>query len=419
MLTIAGSGMTDYSVKELADRVDFKNFDFIFIDKNYLSNKENEKYWSTDPKKAIAGSFSDILGGIIELLKGDRNKRLLYVVTGNPMFFSGATILLDRLKQSIDGFNLESDVEIIGNDSCKDYLIRKLALAEQDIDVISLHGRNRIDLNRFLIKKYTFLLSDKSTLSKLAEILFYIDPDQYTITLASRLGYADESIEIIDIDDFLMSHPDVNYLMPYVLLIERKFEPRDLMSKESEFQQDSGMITKSYKRHLSLQELNLKANFLMWDIGAGSGSVGIDAYKTYRIRVVFFELKSKRAEDIRMNLKAHYIVGSRVLEGDFTEYIQKEKEKPDRIFIGGGGDKSCTNLPVLYRILKDGGIIVANYVAIEHMAKAVDILRKEDIPFSMKSLSLTTFKGTKFLLSEPERLMFQIKVEKPEGESHQ
>ncbi|GMT48670.1 MAG: precorrin-6Y-methylase [bacterium] len=418
MLTIAGSGMTDYSVKELADRIDFKSFDFIYIDKNYLSNKRNEKYWSIDSQKVIAGSFSDILGGIIELLKGDKDKRLLYVVTGNPMFFSGATILLDRIIQSIDGFKLESDVNIIGSDSCKDYLIRKLALAEQDMDVISLHGRSNIDLSRFLIKKYTFILADKYTLSKLRDILTYLNPDQYTVTLASKLGYIDGSIEIIDIDDFLTSRPDIDHLMPYVLLIERKFKHKDLMSKESEFEKDSGMITKSYKRHLSLQELNLKANLLMWDIGAGSGSVGIDAYKTYRIRVVFFELKSKRAEDIRMNLKAHYVVGSRVLEGDFMEYIQKEKERPDRIFVGGGGDKSCTNLPVLYRILKDGGILVANYVAIEHMAKAVEILRKEDISFSIKSLSLTTFKGTKFLLSEPERLMFQIKVGKSEGESY-
>ena len=47
------------------------------------------------------------------------------------------------------------------------------------------------------------------------------------------------------------------------------------------------MITKKYKRHLTLQNLDLEANQLLWDIGAGSGSCGIEAFKRYKVKQSF------------------------------------------------------------------------------------------------------------------------------------
>ena len=61
------------------------------------------------------------------------------------------------------------------------------------------------------------------------------------------------------------------------------------------------MITKQYKRDLSLQNLDLQPNQTLWDIGAGSGSCGIEAYKRYKVKTIFFEKQPQRIKYIKQN----------------------------------------------------------------------------------------------------------------------
>jgi len=102
-----------------------------------------------------------------------------------------------------------------------------------------------------------------------------------------KLGYKDEVIEQINI--FGWEYKMFELDKPFVLMIKRNYELNNTIDNDDAFNTQRGMITKKFKRHLSLQNLDLKPNQLLWDIGAGSGACGIEAYKRYKVKTILFE----------------------------------------------------------------------------------------------------------------------------------
>jgi len=222
--------------------------------------------------------------------------------------------------------------------------------------------------------------------------------------LGIKLGYSDEVIEEIDIREEI----DLDLNQPYVLLVEKKFNSSPL-SRDSEFKTERGMITKEYKRNLSLQQLDLEPNQILWDIGAGSGSCAIEAFKRYRVKTILFEKSPKRCEFIKENLKNHYVCDTKLIEGRAEEYFEKIEENPDRVFIGGGGSEVIKKIPYLFNRLNKNGVMVISAITLRNLSQMIAVLDSTEIPYEVISLSLTTYKGN-LKLVEPERQLFQIKV---------
>ncbi len=384
MLTIVGNGMGDYDFTNV--KVDFTRFDKIICDKNFKEDGEN----------ILKFSFKDAKEYILQNYK---KENLLYVVTGSPYFFSAGLLISKKLPQN--------EVSIINNTSSKVYMQERLFISDAKIDTFSLHGRANIDLSKFLQNTYTFILCDKLTIPKIKDAITYLKPQDIEVTIGYKLGYKDEVIEQINLFDY--SYRAFNLDEPYVLVIKRLFNPKDEVSKDDEFSTERGMITKQYKRHLSLQNLDLKPNQLLWDVGAGSGSCGIEAYKRYKVKTIFFEKQSQRVEHIKENLSNHFVVDTKLLEGNAEELFESCKETPQRIFVGGGGEKVIAKLPYLYKRLDENGVMLINAITLKHLSLMINTLNENYIEYEVFSLSLTNYKG-KLDLVEPERQLFQIKV---------
>ncbi|WP_024955223.1 precorrin-6Y C5,15-methyltransferase (decarboxylating) subunit CbiT [Sulfurospirillum arcachonense] len=384
MVTIVGNGMGEYGFSNI--NVNMERYDTIVCDSNFTTKQHN----------VIQLSFNEIKEYIVD---NHKYEDILYIVTGSPLFFSGATVISKLIPKKY--------IKIINNISSKSYLLEKLILNENEVSVLSLHGRKKLDLEEFLNKEYTFILADQFTIQRLQDAMSYFKKDSISATIGYKLGYEDEKIEKINIFD------DVTYDLdfPYVLLLKREFEPKNTICEDNEFQTERGMITKKYKRHLSLQNLDLKPNQLLWDVGAGSGSCGIEAYKRYKVQTIFFEKDIVRAENIKENICEHYVCDSLLLIGEATTLFEQCEEDPDRIFIGGGGTKVIEKLPYLYERLREGGIILLNAITLKHLTLILKVLNEENIQYEVFSLSLTTYKGNLDLV-EPERQLFQIKVKK-------
>jgi precorrin-6Y C5,15-methyltransferase (decarboxylating) len=274
------------------------------------------------------------------------------------------------------------------------------------VETISLHGRERIDLSKFLTNRYTLILCDRFTIERIKVATEYLNLGDIEVTIGYKLGYSDEVIKQIDI----FSHDSENFNLnqPYVLLIKSLFDSKPL-SRDMEFLTERGMITKEYKRNLSLQNLDLSPNQILWDIGAGSGSCAIEAYKRYRVKSILFEKQSQRCKFIRQNLSNHHVCDTLLLEGRAEELFSKVESNPDRIFIGGGGAKVIEKIPYLYSRLNRNGIMLINVITLKNLSLIINILNSANIKYRVISLSLTTYKG-KLDLIEPERQLFQIKV---------
>ena len=386
MVTIAGNGMGDYTFENLT--VDLDAFDTIVCDPHF--REEGKRILKLGYREAKA-----------YLLEHYADANILYVVTGSPLFYSAGILIANQLPPE--------QVRIVDNTSSKSYLLSRCRAAEAQTEVLSLHGRDRINLERFLIRPYTFVLCDRHSIGKLQEALQWIDPTQLEITLGYKLGYPDEQIVPID----LWTRDEVwDWTQPYVLLIKRLFEPSAPIHSDEAFATERGMITKQYKRHLSLQRLDLLPNTLLWDVGAGSGSCGIEAYTRYRVRTVFFEKQPARCEHIRHNLRTHHVCDARLVEGEAEAMFERIQDDPDRIFVGGGGTGVIAHLPCLYGRLNDGGVMLINAITLKNLTQIIAVLGDAQIAYEVISLSLTTYKGALDMV-EPERQLFQIKVVKP------
>jgi precorrin-6Y C5,15-methyltransferase (decarboxylating) len=247
-------------------------------------------------------------------------------------------------------------------------------------------------------------LCDKDSIKRVQKAIQYLKSQDIEAIIGYKLGYSDEVIEQIDLFDY---KDNFDLTQPYVLIVKKLFKVPN--SKDDDFVTQRGMITKEYKRNLSLQNLDLKPNELLWDIGAGSGSCGIEAYKRYKVKTIFFENQPQRNENIRSNLSSHFVCDSLLLEGDAQDNFIKLEQNPNKIFVGGGGEKVIEKLPYLYDRLEQNGILLINAITLKHLNLMLTILNKSNINYELFSLSLTTYKG-KLDLVEPERQLFQIKV---------
>ena len=386
MVTIVGNGMGDYNFDNV--EVNFCEYDTIVCDRNFKEKGNN----------IVKGGFKVARDYILE---NYTKENILYIVTGSPFFFSAGILIAKQLPKD--------QIKIFDNISSKTYMQQKLFISDNEIDTLSLHGRPYIDLTKFLTNKYSFILCDKYTIVKIQEAIKYLKPENLEVIIGYKLGFDDEVIESINIFDDSYKLFDIKK-QPYVLVIKKLFKTNSL-SKDIEFNTQRGMITKEYKRNLSLQNLDLQPNQLLWDIGAGSGSCGIEAFKRYKVRTVFFENQELRCDFIKENLSSHYVVDTKLLEGDAQDLFKMCEQNPSRIFVGGGGEKVIEKLPYLYERLEDDGVMLINAITLKHLSAMINILNKNDILYEIFSLSLTKYKG-KLDLVEPERQLFQIKIYK-------
>lgn len=389
MVTIAGSGMGEYNFNNID--LDFSKYEMIFCDQNY----------QTDLANVIKGNFKTLKESIL----GNLDKEILYIVSGSPTFFSGAILILSKLKKENIPF------KIIDNTSSLNYMLAHEGVSLVKTGIVTLHGKTNIDLENFLVKDYTFIICDENTPALLKEATSNLSDCDFSVTLGEQFGYEDESFSQTTLDEMIQNPPK----MPFSLLIKRKYKKLPNISSEDSIEHENGMITKSYKRHISLQNLDLQPNQLLWDVGAGSGSVSIDGYKRYKIKTILFEKNEKRAKMIKNSLSSHKILSSKLYIGEASELYKEEQSTPERIFVGGGGVKVISELDYLYSRLADGGLMVANFVTLEHLTTAINVLKKAEIKFEIKSISLTTYKMS-LLMPEPERIMHQIIVKKEKND---
>ena len=384
MLTIAGNGMGDYTFDNLS--LNIESFDVVICDKNFKEDKAHIlKYSYKEAKEYILANY--------------KTKNILYVVTGSPLFYSAGTIIAKLIDKEY--------LTIINNTSSIEYMQTHFALPYNQIDATSLHGRSEIDLNHFCVAPYTLILCDKDTIAKLQTALHFIADDKIETYIGYKLGYDDESIEKIDIKSFDTTKYDLT--QPYVILLKQNFTPYKATSSDSEFITQRGMITKQYKRDLALQYLNLEPNLILWDVGAGSGSCAIEAFKRYRVKTVLFEKQELRCEYIAQNLAQHNVIDTKLYQGEATEFFEVEKSTPDRIFVGGGGKEVIAKLPYLYDRLASNGILLMVAITLKNLTQMINILDSHDIEYEIISLSITTHKG-KLKLIEPQREVFMIRV---------
>lgn len=147
---------------------------------------------------------------------------------------------------------------------------------------------------------------------------------------------------------------------------------------DSEFYQrrpKKGLITKMEVRIISLARLNLKEQSVLWDIGAGSGSMSIEAAAMARRRKVFaIEKDPLDIQNIKKNIEKFGVGNVEVIDAFAPEGLNP-LPAPDAVFIGGSGGKLKGIIENVCQRIKPSGRLVMNAASIENLATALEVLK--------------------------------------------
>ena len=157
---------------------------------------------------------------------------------------------------------------------------------------------------------------------------------------------------------------------------------------ESAFEHEAGMITKMEIRAVVLAHLQLRPGLIMWDLGAGSGSVSIEAARLAPLQqVIAVEKNRGRFEALRQNVKNLGGPEAQVVFGSAGDVIDQLPD-PDRVFIGGSGDELPGLLERVAQRLRPGGRVVQTVVSLDTLDTVRSFWRGKPSEISITQLQV-------------------------------
>lgn len=346
-------------------------------------------------QRDLTGALSLVPGWIREA-QAD-GLRVVVLATGDPLCHGIAAYLASRLC-------IEA-IEVLPNVSTLQLACARLGLPWQEMKFASVHAKDAGDwqagatpahglyaLLRDIRQhdRLAVLTSPDNTPDRIARMLVAEGlADDFEMAVAERLCRSDERVisgmRVTAIAGMRFADPNVVLLWrtrlrtPQVLfgLPDASFEQRH---------PEKGLITKNEVRAVSLARMQLRADSVVWDIGAGSGSVGLEAARLCRMGHVYaIEKNADDAAIVGRNRLAMGIGNHTLVHGKAPEGLQLWAD-PDAVFIGGSGGELAELIALVLRRLRPGGWLVMNFVTIENLAGAVDALKAQGASWDVLQL---------------------------------
>ena len=295
----------------------------------------------------------------VEQIQFHKGKQVVVLATGDPLDFGIATTLLRY-------FN-KDELKILPSPSSLSLACAKMGWSRQDVDCLSVHGRPIELLNSFLYPgaKLLVLSHNSSTPRQVAGLLTKSGYGSSSMTVLSHLNGDKESQVTATANAWEYDRgADLN-----IIAIDCTAETeRDLFGRvpglpDEAFISD-GQLTKRTIRASTLSRLRPTPGQLLWDVGAGSGSVSIEWMRHHpRCRAIAIEHNDNRLGFLAENMMALGTPGLKVIKGADPLALEG-LEQPDAIFVGGGvRDRKIIDF--CFKSLKPAGRLVANAVTLE------------------------------------------------------
>lgn len=345
-----------------------------------------------------------------------REKRTAILASGDPLFFG----IGKKLSAMLGGDRLR----IVPNVTSVQVLCARLCVPWEGLDVISLHGRSdsagtgRIVHTLHGGRPVAVLTDPVHTPRSIALELVASDLAGCMVSVGEDLGQPSERVRTLSAreaarEDFsplnvMLIHPAAGS--------ERGGGMQIFGFPEEAFAREAGLITKMEVRSVVLALLGLAPGLTMWDLGAGTGSISIEAARIARgMRIFAVERNESRYMQLVQNLEMFGTSGVEARCGKASDVAARLPD-PDRVFVGGGGE----DLEIILKTIEDrlcpGGRVVQTAVLLDTLAKVRSFWRDRgfDVSVAQVQVSRSSPMGDDLRL-EALNPVFIISSRKPGG----
>ena len=292
-------------------------------------------------------------------------EKIALLQSGDLGFYSGAKKLMEMFA--------EEEIRVYPGISSVVYLCDQLHLSWEDVTLVSCHGRYANLIGKIRRNKKVFALLGKGTMvNDLCQKLITYQMEQVQIHVGEELSYPTQQIRTGCAKELLTQ----NFADLCVVLIENP-NPETIVThgiEDEQFLRAKVPMTKSEVRSISLSKLQLSKDSVLYDVGAGTGSISIEAALQAEDGYVYaIEKKEEAVELMRENQKKFAVDNLEIVEGFAPEALE-DLPAPTHVFVGG----SSGNLKnILERILKKNPSvrIVINCIALETVAESLDCVK--------------------------------------------
>ncbi len=413
-------GINSYKFEDLS----LKLQNLFFKTKNIAvpnSYFEEIKSWSENDllnKKSFFSSKSN--KELINWLKSQKSDVIL-ISRGDPLWFGIGRILLENFSKD--------ELSFYPSNTCIQIAFSKLKVPWQDTVNVSIHGRDTTRLVEAFKQKPSSLAiitdSNNKSLEVIKKHLLELNLiDFYDFWLCEEIGFENEKIRKLNLKESFPS--DISSLNIVVLKKTKKnysnnnlslFGISDHIFKT--FEDRPNLLTKREVRVQILADLELPKNGVIWDIGAGCGSIGLEAIKLrpdLDLLCIDKRIGSKKLileNSKRLGVKPKYIFEEDIINTLNTRNLSSF-EKPNRLIIGGC-DKN-TKLQIINKLAQGmsiGDIVVIPIIDIQIIKELKKEL--EDKNFKTNLNLIQTYKSLSIaegMRLEPNNPIFLLKGKK-------
>ncbi len=331
-------------------------------------------------KEVITGKIADTMAFIRQHME---SKRIVVLASGDPLFFG----IGDRLIREFgpDRLTIYPNVTAIAA------AFARISLPWSNARMVSLHGRDQklalLDALKAGVP-VAVLTDHRYTPDWLAGWLQ--DRGLFDVKMAvfEQLGMPGETVGWYGLDEAI----DKQFVQPNVVILTpvRPVSPPHLGMDDGSFDHERGLITKSEVRAVTLSKLALRPGQTLWDLGAGSGSVGIEAATLLGPgRIVAVEQKSTRTAQIKANARRLGVFNLDVVQARLPDGLDA-LPRPDRVFIGGGGKDLAAIISAAAGYLLPGGIMVVNTILMTNLTVGIASLEGAGLETGVVQVQIST-----------------------------
>ncbi len=326
---------------------------------------------------------TDKLKDFIAVLKKEEKTTIVFS-GGDPLWFGIGRLLIQNFSSSKLYFEPAA--------TSFQLAFSRLGKPWQNTQWISLHGRDPLPFEKAIKKLPSSLVvltdSNRGGAMEVYQLLDSLElQKRYEFWTFERLGYENERItRISSIDDFPINLDPLHL----VILFEKEeplTKPEELPLfgiNDSVFLQNPdcpGLMTKKEVRVQLLAELNLPKEGILWDIGSGVGSIGLEALRiSPNLKLVSIDKRIGSKNIIEENSKRLGVNPSLIIEDEVLNIFKEKKITnellyPDRVIIGGGGSKSNLIIEEVLKKINSFCILIIPLVSLKSLSKLESILR--------------------------------------------